>query len=207
MQQTKHLITKNGQCEVNAWPFTSAICCNCCHDYLATQSPMCTACNKMHLCKWIDTTNLHLMLFRCFCFSSALSKVSSPLWWMSSPGLFGADERSSSQLFVWCPTWSDFQISRRYSKATLSCHSLQKMIQQNENEMLCVCKRYLFSDFFSATREGSMCSNSLTTTLPAECLCCSWSSLSASPYPGSTVCNIKASHNRERSLVKNSIFI
>lgn len=35
-----------------------------------------------------------------------------------------------------------------------------------------------------------MCSNCLTTTLPVECVCCSWSSLNASPYPGATVCII-----------------
>lgn len=55
VQQTKHLITKNGHCEVYAWPFhrfahCAHICCNCFHDYLARQSPICTAYNQMHLC-------------------------------------------------------------------------------------------------------------------------------------------------------------
>lgn len=36
-------------------------------------------------------------------FSSALLKASSLLWWMSFPELLGVDERSSSQLSVWCP--------------------------------------------------------------------------------------------------------
>ncbi len=46
---------------------------------------------------------------------------------------------------------------------------------------------------FSVTRVESMCSNCLTTTLPVECVCCSWSSLNASPYPGATVCIINVS--------------
>lgn len=48
---------------------------------------------------------------------------------------------------------------------------------------------------FSVTRVGSMFSNCLTTTLPVECVCCSWSSLNASPYPGATVCIINVSLN------------
>lgn len=40
-----------------------------------------------------------------------------------------------------------------------------------------------------------MCSNCLTTTPPVECVCCSWSSLNASPYPGATVCIISVSCN------------
>lgn len=42
--------------------------------------------------------------------------------------------------------------------------------------------------FLYAPRVDFMCSNCLTTTLPVECHCSSWSSLNASPYPGSTVC-------------------
>lgn len=54
--------------------------------------------------------------------SSARLKASSLLWWMSFPGLFGEDERSSSQLFVWCPMWSDFQTSHRYRSAAFLCY-------------------------------------------------------------------------------------
>ena len=46
-------------------------------------------------------------------FSSAPSKASSPLWWMSFPKLWGVDESSSSRPSVWCPMWSDFQTSHR----------------------------------------------------------------------------------------------
>lgn len=46
---------------------------------------------------------------------------------------------------------------------------------------------------FSVTRVESMCSNCLTTTLPVECVCSSWSSLNASPYPGATVSIISVS--------------
>lgn len=41
--------------------------------------------------------------------------------------------------------------------------------------------------FFLVTRAESMCSNCSTTIRPVACACCSWSSLSASPYPGATV--------------------
>lgn len=40
---------------------------------------------------------------------------------------------------------------------------------------------------FPVTRVESMCSNCSTTTPPAACVCCSWSSSNASPYPGATV--------------------
>lgn len=46
--------------------------------------------------------------------SSALSKASSLPSWMSSPGFWEADERSSSLLSVWCLIWSDSQTSHRY---------------------------------------------------------------------------------------------
>lgn len=44
-----------------------------------------------------------------------------------------------------------------------------------------------FTTFLHATRVDFMCSNCLTTTPPVGCPCSSWSSLNASPYPGSTV--------------------
>lgn len=47
---------------------------------------------------------------------------------------------------------------------------------------------------FSVTRVESMCLNCLTTTLLVGCVCCSWSSLSASPYPGATVCTPSVLH-------------
>ena len=48
---------------------------------------------------------------------------------------------------------------------------------------------------FSVTRVDCMCSNCLTTTLPVGCVCCSWSSLNGSPYPGATVCILNVSCN------------
>lgn len=59
--------------------------------------------------------------------------------------------------------------------------------------LYCTMSLFVTVIHFSVTRVESMCSNCLTTTLPVECVCCSWSSLNASPYPGATVCIINVS--------------
>lgn len=93
---------------------------------------------------------------------------------------------------------TEFKQWKRGARANLNLDLFSFWQQLHRQSMLCCICTYCSLFFithihFSVTRVGSMCSNCLTTTLPVECVCCSWSSLNASPYPGATVCIIKES--------------
>lgn len=64
---------------------------------------------------------------------------------------------------------------------------------------------FLNQSYSSLDRVVSTSSNCSTTILPVGCVCCSWYSLNASPYPGSMV-NMPKNYNKSMHFLFSSLF-